>query len=157
MQAGLSTLPLLPENIFRMKGENNIEENAREYEELIRQKVPSLQFDLIMLGMGEDGHTASLFPRTHGLHTKDRLAIANYVPQKNTWRLSMTYECIHMAKMICIYVIGAKKGSMIVKVLLGPYEPDNLPIQRIGTPSHKAIWILDNEASEQLVRLMRKV
>lgn len=156
MQAGLKSLPLPPENVFRMPAEENIEENALAYDQLIRKKVPSLQFDLIMLGMGEDGHTASLFPLTHGLHTKDRLVIANYVPQKNTWRMSFTYECIHMAKNICIYVMGVKKAMMVVKVLLGPYDPDHLPVQRIGTPAHKALWILDTAASEKLVRLMSK-
>lgn len=156
MKAGLSALPLLSENIFRMPAESDIEENALAYDHLIRQKVPSLQFDLIMLGMGEDGHTASLFPRTHGLHTKDRLVIANYIPQKHTWRMSMTYECIHMAKVICIYVLGANKASSVATVLLSPYDPDNLPIQKIGTLSHKALWILDSAASEQLVRSVDK-
>jgi 6-phosphogluconolactonase len=156
MQAGLAKLPLLPENIFRMKAEENLEENALAYEQLIREKIPSLQFDLIMLGMGEDGHTASLFPRTHGLHTNDRLIIANYIPQKHTWRMSMTYECIQRAKNICIYVIGASKASMVTKVLLGQYDPDNLPIQRVGTPSHKALWILDNAASELLLQSINK-
>jgi 6-phosphogluconolactonase len=156
LQAGLAQLPLLPENIFRMKAEGDIEKNALAYEQLIRQKIPSLQFDLMMLGMGEDGHTASLFPRTHGLHTKDRLVIANYIPQKHTWRMSMTYECIQMAKTICIYVIGASKASIVTKVLLGPYDPDNLPIQRVGTPSHKAIWILDTAASELLLKSINK-
>lgn len=156
LKAGLANLPMPPENIFRMPAEKDIEENALAYEKLIRQKVPSLQFDLIMLGMGEDGHTASLFPRTHGLHTTDRLVIANYVPQKHTWRMSLTYECIHMAKHICIYVIGGNKASMLSKVLLGSYDPDNLPIQKIGTPSHKALWILDNAASEQLMRSINK-
>lgn len=151
MHAGLAALPLLPENIFPIPTGENIEENARLYENLIRQKVPSLHFDLIMLGMGEDGHTASLFPRTHGLHTKNRLIIANFVPQKNTWRLSMTFECIHMAKTICIYVMGANKANMVARALMGPYDPDNYPVQRIGTPSHKALWILDTAASEKLV------
>lgn len=155
MQAGISLLPLLPENIFRMPAEKDIEENALVYEQLIREKVPSLKFDLIMLGMGEDGHTASLFPRTHGLQVKDRLIISNYVPQKHTWRMSMTYECIHMAKTICIYVIGASKAGTVEKVLLGSYDPDNLPIQKIGTPSHKALWILDTAASEQLVKSIK--
>jgi 6-phosphogluconolactonase len=156
MQAGLASLPLLPKHIFRMPAEKDIEENAHTYERLIRKEVPSLQFDLIMLGMGDDGHTASLFPLTHGLHTKDRLVIANYVPQKNTWRMSLTYECIHMAKNICIYVMGAKKASMVVTVLLGPYDPDQFPVQRIGTPSHKALWILDQEAAAKLVETMKK-
>lgn len=156
LQAGISTLPLSPQNIFRMPAEKDIEENALAYDYLIRQKIPSLKIDLIMLGMGEDGHTASLFPRTHGLHTKNRLVIANYIPQKHTWRMSMTYECINMAKIICIYVIGPNKASMVTKVLLGSYDPNNLPIQRVGTISHKAIWILDDSASEQLVRSLNK-
>lgn len=156
MQAGISTLPLVSENVYRMVAEKDIEENALAYEQLIRQKVPSLQFDLIMLGMGEDGHTASLFPRTHGLHVKNRLIIANYVPQKHTWRMSMTYECIHMAKHICIYVIGTNKASTVVNVLLGSYDPDNLPIQKIGTPSHKVLWILDAAAGEKLMQEIQR-
>lgn len=156
MQSGLAHLPLLPENVFRMPAEDDIENNAHEYEKMIRRKIPSLQFDLIMLGMGEDGHTASLFPQTHGLHTKDRLVIANYVPQLKTWRMSLTYECIHMAKTICIYVMGAKKAKMVARALLGPYDPDLLPIQRIGTARHKALWILDTEASLQLEQFIKE-
>lgn len=150
MDAGLGKLPLKTENIFRMVAEKEIEENALAYDQLIREKIPSLGFDLIMLGMGEDGHTASLFPQTHGLHTRERLVIANYVPQKQTWRMTMTYECIHLARTICIYVLGAKKAHMVAHVLAGPYDPDQFPIQRIGTPQHKALWILDHEASELL-------
>lgn len=155
MRAGLADIPFLPENIFRMPAEGEIEASALAYEQLIRQKIPSLRFDLIMLGMGEDGHTASLFPRTHGLHTKDRLVIANYVPQKKTWRMTLTYECIHMANLICIYAIGENKAKMIAEVLLGTYDPDNLPAQRVGTPSHKALWILDKAASEQLMHAIK--
>ena len=154
MEAGLKNLPLNPAHIFRMKAEHDIEENALAYEELIRAKVPSLQFDLIQLGMGEDGHTASLFPHTHGLHTKDRLITANYVPEKATWRMSMTYECLHMAHAISIYVIGARKAPMVKRALLGPYDPDLLPVQRVGTPSHKALWILDEAAGQELVECL---
>lgn len=156
MQAGLDNLPLRSENIFRMPAEANIEENALAYEHLIQQKVHSLQFDLIMLGMGEDGHTASLFPRTHALHTKDRLVVANYVPQKHTWRMTFTYECIQMAKHICIYVIGANKANTVAKVLLDAYDPDNLPSQKVGTSTHKALWILDQAASQLLIRSIDK-
>lgn len=154
MDAGLKALPLLKEHIFRMQAEENIEENALEYEKLIRQWVPSVSFDLLMLGMGEDGHTASLFPRTHGLHTKDRLVIANFVPQKETWRMSFTYECIHSAKVICIYAIGKNKESMVAQALTSFYDPDNLPIQRVGTDHHKALWILDYDSSRKLLHTL---
>jgi 6-phosphogluconolactonase len=153
MQAGLSSLPIPKEHIFRMQAEKNIEENAAAYEKLIHYWIPSSSFDLVMLGMGEDGHTASLFPRTHGLHTKDKLVIANYVPQKQTWRMSLTYEGIHQAKMICIYAMGKKKADKIEKVLMGAYNPDDFPVQKIGTSTNKALWILDKEASEELLHV----
>lgn len=151
MQAGLKFLGIPPEHIFRMQAEENLEENALVYEQIIREIIPNLSFDLIMLGMGEDGHTASLFPRTHGLHTNNRLVIANYVPQKQTWRMSFTYECIHNAQYIVIYVLGKGKEDMVSQVLTGPFDPDEFPIQRIGTQKHKAIWILDKEASQKLL------
>ena len=99
-----------------------------------------------MLGMGEDGHTASLFPKTHGLHSLNRLVVANFVPQKNTWRITFTFEYINSAKNTVIYVLGKNKAPMLKKVLTSPYQPDLLPIQRIGTPEHKALWIVDKEA-----------
>lgn len=148
MQAGLGKLSLKKENIFRMVAEKEIEKNALAYENLIREKVPSLQFDLLMLGMGEDGHTASLFPFTQGLHAKDRLVIANHVSQLNTWRMSMTYECIHLARTICIYALGEKKAKMVATVLQGPYDPEKYPVQKIGTAEHKAFWILDKDSAK---------
>jgi 6-phosphogluconolactonase len=156
MQAGLANLPLPAENLIRMEGEKEVEESARNYEEKIREFVPGQIFDLLMLGMGEDGHTASLFPLTHGLHTKDRLVIANYIPQKNSWRLSLTYNCIHRARAICIYVLGKNKADTVAKVLEGPYDPDHLPIQRVGVPTHKALWILDQEAASKLIETFPK-
>lgn len=154
MQAGLAQLPIPQENIFRMEAQKDIEQNAKHYEQLLTQKIPSKQFDLLMLGMGEDGHTASLFPRTHGLHTKDKYIIANYVPQKHTWRMTVTYACIHSAHMICIYVLGKNKAHMVVHALTGNYNPDELPIQRVGTETHKALWILDQDAASELMKLM---
>lgn len=153
MDAGFSSLPIPEKNIHRMQAEGiEIEANAKIYEALIEELVPNNSFDLIMLGMGEDGHTASLFPKTHGLHTDDRLAIANYVPQLSAWRMTLTYECINAARNISIYVIGKNKASMLKTVLTSPKEPDELPIQKIGTRLHKALWILDTEAASELAQ-----
>ncbi|NGX57435.1 MAG: 6-phosphogluconolactonase, partial [Chlamydiae bacterium] len=88
MDAGFSSLPVLQEHIFRMHGETDPQKAADDYNQLIIERVPEQKFDLVMLGMGEDGHTASLFPGTEGLKVEDRWVIANYVPQKETWRLS---------------------------------------------------------------------
>jgi 6-phosphogluconolactonase len=149
MEAGFAKMSIPPENIHRMEAEGDIEAGALAYEELLKEKKAS-PLDLVLLGMGDDGHTASLFPKTHGLHTQTRLCIANFIPQKDTWRLTLTFECINEAKLSVIYVLGAGKTEMVKKVLTGPYNPDVLPIQRIGTREHKALWILDEEAGSLL-------
>jgi len=152
MDAGLASLPIPPENIHRMPAEGiRIEEAAENYEALIVKLIPNGSFDLVMLGMGEDGHTASLFPKIHGLHAEDRLVIANYVPQLNTWRMSLTFECMNDAHYICIYVLGKNKASMLKHVLSSPFDPDELPIQKVGTRTHKALWIVDKDAASELL------
>lgn len=153
MDAGFSSLPIPQSNIHRMPAEGiKIEEAAKEYENLIFNLVPNASFDLVMLGMGEDGHTASLFPKTHGLHTNDRLVIANFIPQHNTWRMTLTYECINQAQHISIYVIGKNKASMLKRVLSDPQDPDEFPIQKIGTRTHKALWIADIDAANTILQ-----
>ncbi|MCE5316861.1 MAG: 6-phosphogluconolactonase [Parachlamydia sp.] len=150
MDAGLERVGIPAQHIFRMQAEGNVDEGALAYEALIRSTVPDHCFDLIMLGMGEDGHTASLFPRTHGLHSPGRLVIANYIPQKQVWRMSMTFDCINQARHPVLYVFGAGKASMVKKVFTDSYEPDVLPVQAAGLPEHKALWILDKEAASLL-------
>jgi 6-phosphogluconolactonase len=150
MDSGFASLPIPPKQIFRMVGEGDIEENAKKYEELVRKHLHDGVFDLVMLGMGEDGHTASLFPKTHALHTEDRLVVGNYVPRLDTWRMSLTFDCINQARHIVIYVIGKSKAGMIKKIFNDPYNPDELPIQKIGTAAHNALWILDQDAASEL-------
>lgn len=151
MDAGFSLL--VPEkNIHYMPAEGiEIEEAAKQYEKLVLELVPKASFDLVMLGMGEDGHTASLFPKTHGLHTEGRVVIANFIPQLNAWRMTLTFDNINSAQHISIYVIGKNKAPMLKKVLTDPYDPDELPIQKIGTRTHKALWIADIEAARELM------
>jgi len=152
---GLNKLPIPRENVFRMVAETDIENNAKEYEAIILQKLGGHPFDFVMLGMGEDGHTASLFPHTKGLHAKDRLVVANEVPQKKTWRMSFTFDCINAAQKICIYVIGASKAETLEKVLLSPYRPDEFPVQRVGTPTNKAVWVVDEEAAKNILTRLK--
>lgn len=151
MDAGFSSLPVLKENIYRMPAEGvNIVEAAKQYEKLILEKVPNASFDLVMLGMGEDGHTASLFPKTHGLHAENSLVIANFIPEKNIWRMTLTFECINTAHHISIYVLGSSKSAMVKQVFTSDQDSDQVPIERIGTRMHKALWILDADAAHQL-------
>ena len=148
MESGWKTLPVPAESIYRMVAEDDIEGHAKDYEERILTKIPQRHFDLVMLGMGDDGHTASLFPLTHGLHVENQLAIANYIPQKSTWRMTLTYKCINAARHTAVYVMGAGKESILKEVLTGTYQPDLYPSQKVGIPSHKALWIADDKAAK---------
>ncbi|WP_420420851.1 6-phosphogluconolactonase [Simkania sp.] len=149
IEAGFKNLPIPAEHFFRMEAEDNIEENALNYEMKIKQVLGTRPFDLIMLGMGEDGHTASLFPGTKALEEKNRLVVANHILQKDTWRMTMTYPLINKAKNIVIYVLGKSKKEMVHQVFLKDHEPP-FPVSLIGTPSNKALWILDSDACGDL-------
>lgn len=155
LDAGFHSVPIPKEQIFRMKAEKDIQHNATLYEETLRRVLPNTSFDLIILGMGDDGHTASLFPHTEALHIRNHLVVANHVPQKNTWRMTLTFEMINQAKNIVIYVLGASKKQILKEVLEGPEDIDRYPIQGIGTKQHKALWIIDEAAAELLVHFKK--
>lgn len=133
-----------------MKAEEDIARHAAEYEALIKEKLNNAPLDLVMLGMGEDGHTASLFPHTEGLHLVNKLVTPNFIPQKNCWRMTFTFELINKARAIVLYAIGAEKAAIIDRVFSPPYNPDELPSQRIGTISNPAFFLLDEAASKNL-------
>ena len=149
MTAGLNKLPLSPQNIFRMKAENEIEKHAAEYEEIIQNKLGDDLFDLVMLGLGEDGHTASLFPNTKALKETRHLVAANHILEKNTWRMTFTFPCINQSRCSAIYALGKGKAD-IVKQVLKAKLPSPWPASFVGTKERKAIWILDNSASQDL-------
>lgn len=150
MEAGLKDLPIPKHQIHRMVAETLIEANAAVYEKLIQKVVPGSVFDYVMLGMGDDGHTASLFPHTEALREQQRLVVANYVPQKNTWRMTFTYKLLNQAKLTVAYVLGAAKAEMLKKVLKGPHLPQEYPIQAVGSQEHPLLWILDNDVAQFL-------
>jgi 6-phosphogluconolactonase len=145
MEAGLKTLPIPSSQIHRMKAESNVQAHAQEYETLIKTTLGDHPFDLIMLGMGEDGHTASLFPNTAGLQEKKHLVVANNVPQKSCWRMTMTLPCINRARHTTFYILGASKQPMLKQVLSS--DSPTLPASLIGTPNHKALFIADTAAT----------
>ncbi len=149
MDAGFASLPVLPEHIHRLQGEIDPQKAATDYQTLIHDCVPGQVFDLVMLGMGSDGHTASLFPGTDGLSVNDRLVIANWVEEKQTWRLSFTYPLINKARQIVVYTMGAEKAAMLAKVLSGMESPP-LPSQEVGTETTPALWIVDKDAAAML-------
>lgn len=152
MDAGFKKLNIPEDHIFPMRKTGDLEFDAKTYDGLIATILPSGQFDLVMLGMGDDGHTASLFPGTKGLEIKNRSAIVNFIPEKKSYRLSLTFECINRAKEILIYVLGGSKAEMVTKVFQNPYNQELLPVQAVGTKDNKALWILDKDAASLMVK-----
>lgn len=146
MQAGLKKVPIPPAQIHPMVTSDPIEESATAYEKRIQETLKGKPFDLVMLGLGEDGHTASLFPNTEGLQVKDRLVIANFIEAKKCWRMTFTYKCINAAQNITIYVLGSGKQHILSDVLFS--SSNTYPIEKIGTPTHKALFIADEAAAE---------
>lgn len=146
MDAGFKTLPIPASNIFRMKGEGDIKSHATDYEIVIKNTLGRHNFDLIMLGIGEDGHTASLFPNTKGLTVEDKWVIANEVPQKKTCRMTFTYPLINSAENIVFYALGENKQEIIKKILITNLYPASF----IGTSKHPAIFVLDASAGRFL-------
>ncbi len=149
LEAGFSKLPLLAENIFRMKAEKNIEKEARNYEKLILEKLGKSLFDLVMLGMGEDGHTASLFPRTKALEEEKALVVSNYIAEKKTHRMTLTLTAINQSKKIVLYVLGESKAFRVEKVFFS--KSQNYPVQKIGTFTTPVLWVLDETSAKSLL------
>ena len=151
----LTKVPIPEANVFRMEGELNPEEAASRYESTLRnvmklEGAESPAFDLIVLGMGPDGHTASLFPHTDALEEMGRLVVANHVPQKDTWRITLTWPVINQGKEVGFQVEGHAKAGVLAEVLTGPRDPHRLPSQLIRPANGKLLFLLDEDAAAKL-------
>ena len=127
---------------------------AEEYENEIRQhfnvSAPEMpQFDLVLLGMGPDGHTASLFPGTKALQEQKRLVVSNWVAKFNTYRITFTVPLINHAANVMFLVCGDDKAAALKAVLEGPYDPEVYPSQLIK-PEGELIWFVDQAAGKLL-------
>jgi 6-phosphogluconolactonase len=154
-EALLDKVPLTKTQIFRIQGELDPEEAAAKYEFDIRQSfrlegAEMPVFDVLALGMGPDGHTASLFPHTEGLHELMRIAIANHVVQKETWRVTLTSPVINRARDVFFLIEGADKVEALKQVFLGPYDPETFPSQLIRPASGRITLFLDAAAGAAL-------
>jgi 6-phosphogluconolactonase len=155
-EALLDKVPLPPERIFRIRGELDPEAAAANYESDIRRnfrlegaQIPT--FDLVELGMGPDGHTASLFPYTGALHETSRIAVANHVlSQKDAWRVTLTWPVINQASNVFFLVEGADKANALQKVLTGNYNPEEFPSQLIRPTGGRMTLMLDAAAAALL-------
>lgn len=154
MAAGLDKLPVPKDQIFRMEAEGDTIAGAQRYNDCLNKHLPDDQpFDLMMLGMGDDGHVASLFPGTKALDVHRCRAVANEVPQKKCWRMSLTFDEINRARQIVCYVMGSGKAQRLAQVLQpGPKAADQLlPADRVGTAEHPCLWVVDRSAAEQWI------
>jgi 6-phosphogluconolactonase len=154
-EALLDHVPIQPDQIHRMEGELEPEVAAARYESMLRntfrlEGAQSPRFDLVALGMGPDGHTASLFPKTAALHEMNRLVTANHVPQMDTWRITLTWPVINHARSVFFLIAGADKAGVIHEVFTGPRDPERLPSQLIWPSSGILTLFLDKAAAALL-------
>ncbi|MGH9616468.1 MAG: 6-phosphogluconolactonase [Acidobacteriaceae bacterium] len=154
-QTFLSQVPLPKQNVIRIEGELAPEEAAARYESELRNRfrlegAELPRFDLIMLGMGDNGHTASLFPNSTALDEMMRLAVATKVEAKNPWRVTLTWPVINHADKIFFLIEGGTKAEVLKEVLLGTYRPEQLPSQLIRPESGELSLLLDRAAAAEL-------
>ncbi|HVB65085.1 MAG TPA: 6-phosphogluconolactonase [Nitrolancea sp.] len=152
----LSKVPVAEQRIHRMRGEIDPSVAAAEYEDILRQvfRLTSAdalpQFDLILLGLGADGHTASLFPHTAALAVRDRLVVDNPVPQQQTTRLTLTAPVLLDAANVFFLVAGADKAPAVHRAIEGDWNPEETPSQLLRQARGKVTWMLDSAAAADL-------
>ena len=152
----LSKVPVPPQNVFRMGAENpEATAVAAEYEKAIQKNfqleagaVPV--FDLILLGMGPDGHTASLFPGTAALQEKSRLVVANWVEKLKTHRLTFTLPVLNAARNVVFLVSGTDKASALKAVLEENVPGEQYPAKLVRPVNGRLIWFVDRAAASGL-------
>lgn len=146
----LSKVPI-PESHIHLVPTTDVEpaEAADIYERTIRDGVPGEdmpKFDLIFLGMGPDGHTASLFPETEALRVQDRFVVPNFVPKLNSWRITFTYPLINAAHTVAFLVAGDDKSGPVRDIVAG----QDYPAGRVRPGDGRLVWFLDQSAASKL-------
>ena len=148
----LRHLPIPVKQIYRMEGELEPKDAAKTYDARLKnffgQKPP--RFDLILLGLGDDGHTASLFPGTKALTETKLWVMANYVRKFSAWRLTMTARLINQAANVTFLVSGKGKEEALRRVLASRYTPDEIPAQMIRPDRGQLRWLVDRSAATLL-------
>jgi 6-phosphogluconolactonase len=152
----LSKVPVPAANIFPIPAENpDAKAAAAAYEQTVRKffggaagEVP--RFDLILLGMGPDGHTASLFPETEALQENSRLVVPNWVEKFKTSRITLTLPVLNAARNVLFLVSGADKATVLREVLEGSGPGEKFPSKLVRPSQGKLIWLVDRAAASQL-------
>lgn len=154
VEAMLSKVPVPPANVHRVRSElPDAERAAREYEETIRacvDRAPLPRFDVIHLGIGTDGHTASLFPGSAALGERERLCVANWVEKFAGYRITLTLPILNAARAAIFIVTGAAKAPIIQQVLRDRDATPPFPAQLIRPQDGECWWMLDQAAAGEL-------
>lgn len=148
----LDKVDIPKENIFPMwKAGTQPEERAEEYEKILRGHLgDSGEFDLILSGMGDDGHTASLFPGTEILHEKKKWVGAYYLAPQQMFRITLTAPLLNKARKNVVLVFGANKAHAFSQVISGKYDPEQYPSQLLKPVTGDLIWLADEAAAAEL-------
>ena len=149
--AFLRAVNLPQANVHRMHGEDDPQRAAADYAALLVQKLGNPpRFDLVMLGMGTDGHTASLFPGADPRQDEDRLVRPAYVEKLQSYRITITPVVINFARHVIVATEGVTKAPALYAVLKGPYDPTVHPIQIIALAAGRLTWYVDRAAAAEL-------
>jgi 6-phosphogluconolactonase len=152
-RALLDHVPIPESNVRRIPGETDPAQAAAAYEQTLRtffsirgaERFP--RFDLILLGMGRDGHTASLFPGTAALHERKHWVVAQYIDGLAAWRVTLTPKVINSAARVVFLVSGAEKAERLHEVLHGPRRTDRMPAQIVRPVDGRLEWLVDAAAA----------
>lgn len=154
-EALISKVPLPSQNIHRMPAETSPPEAAVAYEQELRfffetspGELPT--FDLVLLGMGEDGHTASLFPHSEVLRERESLVAAQYVPKLGSYRLTLTFAVLNQSRNVMFLISGENKAAALRDVLQGPPQPESLPAQQVKPISGRLLWLIERAVAAKL-------
>jgi 6-phosphogluconolactonase len=156
----LDHVPVPAANVHRIRGEDLPAEAAMAYERTIRCvlrtptgppcSTPGARIDLVLLGLGDDGHTASLFPGMAAVHDSTRWVTAEYVAAVSMWRVTLTPAIINAAAEVVFVVAGSAKAAIVQRVLEGPHRPRELPAQLIAPSDGRVLWLIDASAATEL-------
>ena len=158
-EALLARVPVPPENVHRIPAENPdatqaAEEYAKGLREFFRLEAGQFpRFDLILLGMGADGHTASLFPGTTAVFEETSLVVAPWIEKFKAFRITLTPPVLNHAACVIFLVSGEEKAETLRAVLQGPYQPERLPAQLLRPVNGRLLWLVDRAAARLLQTL----
>jgi 6-phosphogluconolactonase len=149
-EALLDRVPIPRPQVHRIRGEDDPECAAADYERELHRLLDRDPLDLVLLGLGGDGHTASLCPGQAAVRETERWVVAVPAPTGDLWRVTLTPAVLNRARNVSFIVAGASKARRLEQVLRGPLAPDVLPAQAIRTPAGRLTWMVDGAAAGRL-------